>query len=188
MAAKNDSLGKDDWIMAGTQALADGGLAAVRVEAIARALGITKGSFYWHFANRSALLEAILASWEQRQTLSIIDQVELGGGDALTRLESLSRLASADPDSAVEMTLRDEALRSEKVAEFVKRVDDQRLGYLRRLFTDLGHNGLEAEARSLLCYSLLVGDYFIASGHGALDRKDVLRECRRLLFVPPATD
>ena len=182
---KKEPLGKDDWVVAGSRALAHGGLAAVRVEALARKLGVTKGSFYWHFANRGALVDAILESWEQRQTLSVIDAVERKGGDARARLENLSRLAALDADNAVEMALRDEALRDPAIATFVKRVDNHRVGYLRDLFTELGYGPLAAEARSLLCYSLLVGDYFIAADHGSMDRKDVLRECESQLFQAP---
>ena len=185
--AKNEALGREDWIRAGTEALASGGLAAVRVEALARALGVTKGSFYWHFANRGAWVEAMLEAWEQRQTLSVIEQVEQEGGDARARLEALARLASLDSDDdyRVEMALRDEARRNPEIAAFVERVDERRMGYLRQLFGDLGYGELETEARSLLAYSLLIGDYFIAPSPGAPDRRDVLRACRNLLFESP---
>lgn len=59
-------LGRDDWVLAGLTALADGGAAAFRVEAVARALGVTKGSFYWHFRDRAAWRDAVLAYWEHR--------------------------------------------------------------------------------------------------------------------------
>ena len=51
------------WVAAAFDALADGGIDAVRVEPLAKALGITKGSFYWHFADRRALLDAMLDAW-----------------------------------------------------------------------------------------------------------------------------
>lgn len=185
---KNESLGREDWVRVGTEALASGGLAAVNVEALARSLGVTKGSFYWHFANRAVLVAAILEGWEHRQTLSIIEQVERTGGDAGSRLAFLSRLAAAEPetDNAVEMALREEGRRDAGIATFVERVDQQRMNYLRGLFGDLGYPSLQAEARSLLCYALLLGDHFIAAGDGAMDRREVLRECQRLLFEPPA--
>ena len=178
---------RDDWIRAGTTALAAGGLAAVRVEVLARRLGVTKGSFYWHFETRAALIRAMLEAWEERQTLAIIDEVERGGGDATTRLTALSRLTDADSDTDhdIEMALREAARRDADVAAFVQRVDDRRMAYLRELYADLGYGPIDAEARSLLSYSLLVGDYFISTESTTGSRRDVLQACRRLLFAPP---
>ncbi|MEM8929797.1 MAG: TetR/AcrR family transcriptional regulator [Acidobacteriota bacterium] len=177
----------DDWIDAGTTALARGGLAAVRVEVLARELGVTKGSFYWHFDNRNALITAMLEAWEARQTLSIIEQVESTGGDAADRLVELSRLTDLDSDSdhEIEIALREAARRDPTVAAFVRRVDEQRMAYLRRLYTDLGYAPVDAEARSLMSYSLLVGDALISAEPVAASRRELLQACRRLLFAPP---
>ena len=69
------SLAPRDWVIAGLTALADGGIDAVRVERLAKVLGTTKGSFYWHFADRPALLEAMLVLWEQEGTTDLIANV-----------------------------------------------------------------------------------------------------------------
>ncbi|MEA2418333.1 MAG: hypothetical protein QOE60_539, partial [Thermoleophilaceae bacterium] len=53
------------WIEAGLRALAAGGPDRVRIEPLAGALGVTRGGFYWHFANRQALLEEMLDTWER---------------------------------------------------------------------------------------------------------------------------
>src|SRR3954447_10135934 len=65
-----------DWETAALDALADSGLAGVAIEPLARRLGVTKGSFYWHFADREALLVAALARWETGHTDRIIDAAE----------------------------------------------------------------------------------------------------------------
>ncbi len=57
-------LQRADWLRAAQRTLVIHGLAGVRIEALARDLGVSKGSFYWHFADRAALLEALLAAWE----------------------------------------------------------------------------------------------------------------------------
>ncbi|MGB9368496.1 MAG: helix-turn-helix domain-containing protein, partial [Xanthobacteraceae bacterium] len=67
------------WIAAGFDALADGGIDAVRVEPLAKALGITKGSFYWHFADRRALLDAMLESWAEGRIAAIREQAAMRG-------------------------------------------------------------------------------------------------------------
>src|SRR5690349_4100538 len=82
----DSSLGRDDWLRAGRLALQRGGPDAVRVEPLANALGVTKGSFYWHFSDRRALLEALLDEWEQEHELAIGALSSLDGPDALREL------------------------------------------------------------------------------------------------------
>src|SRR5258708_12755005 len=68
-------LTRDDWITAALRAIADGGLAAVGVEPLAARLGATKGSFYWHFENRDALLEAAIRRWEKETTTDVVAEI-----------------------------------------------------------------------------------------------------------------
>ncbi len=68
-------LTRDDWITAALGAIADGGLAAVGVEPLAARLGATKGSFYWHFENRDALLEAAIRRWEKETTTDMVAEI-----------------------------------------------------------------------------------------------------------------
>src|SRR5258706_12591042 len=79
------------WIEEGLRALAAGGPDAVRVEALAQALGVTKGGFYGHFADRNALLGEMLDMWERMSTDEVLERVERHGGDVRARL----RLAGA---------------------------------------------------------------------------------------------
>src|SRR5919198_3781837 len=77
-----------DWADAALTAMGEGGLAAVAVEPLAARLGATKGSFYWHFANRDALIEAALAQWEERFTAATIAALA-GERDPRERLRKL---------------------------------------------------------------------------------------------------
>ena len=72
----------EDWIAAGWRALVRGGPAAVRIEALARDLGVTKGSFYGYFTDRAALLAAMLAQWRERAGGALIARVEAQRGTA----------------------------------------------------------------------------------------------------------
>jgi AcrR family transcriptional regulator len=168
------------WIEAGLRALAGGGSAAVRVESLARALGVTKGGFYWHFDDRRALLEEMLDTWERMSVDEVIERVEGEGGDARTKLRRLSAIAAAtdpalgiDPLS-IDLGVRDWARRDETVARRLQRVDNRRMGYLRSLFADFCPDPDEVEARSLMFYSLWIGNHFIAADHGRRSRADVL--------------
>src|SRR3954470_16747939 len=88
---KRASLAAEDWTGAALDALARGGLAAVAVEPLAKELGTTKGSFYWHFADRDALIAAALTRWEKRDTELVIAAIE-DGEDASVRLRHLLEL------------------------------------------------------------------------------------------------
>ena len=97
------------WIELGLEALADGGPEAVRIEALATALGVTKGGFYWHFSDRQALLDEMLDTWERVVVDQVIDQVGSEPGDARAKLERLFALArsSARPWLRAELAIRD---------------------------------------------------------------------------------
>jgi AcrR family transcriptional regulator len=89
---------RSSWIDQGLQALADGGPGAVRMEPLAKSLGVTRGGFYWHFADRDALLTEMLDTWERAATDEVIDRVERQGGDARTRLRRAGALTFSDAD------------------------------------------------------------------------------------------
>lgn len=167
-------IGKGKWIEAAIEALGNGGVEAVRVERLARALGVTKGSFYWHFEDRTALLNAVLDGWEREGTEAIIEEIERGGGDAPSRVRRLWDRTSGQPGLTPELAIRDWARREDAVAERVLRVDRRRMEYLRRLFSEISSDPEEVEARALLLYSLLIGSHFIAVDHGASTRAQVL--------------
>src|SRR5688572_32824461 len=100
------------WIEEGLRALAAGGPDAVRVEALARALGVTKGGFYNHFGDRPALLDEMLDAWEELGVDQVIERVEAAGGDARDRLRRLFALTSSARDLLrVELAIRDWARR-----------------------------------------------------------------------------
>jgi AcrR family transcriptional regulator len=170
------------WIERGLRALADGGPSAVRIEPLARALGVTRGGFYWHFADRGALLQAMLDSWEQATTEGVIGLLESEGGDAAAKLRRLLALTSRRV-LLTDLAIRDWARRDETVAARLRRVDNRRMDYLRSLFRGPGRDDGDVEARSLLAFSLLVGNHFIAAGHGERSRADVLEQALRQLLT-----
>ena len=158
--ADRKTLSAQDWAAAALHALATGGVAAVAVEPIAARLGTTKGSFYWHFSSRDALLEAALLRWERVETEDVIALVE-AQPDARTRLRALLTLAlgghSAHPaGNEVELALQATAGHP-LVAPVLARVTERRLGYLTGLFGELGFPRGPARQRSLLAYTAYLG-------------------------------
>jgi AcrR family transcriptional regulator len=169
------------WIEAALHALARGGPEAIRVEALAARLGVSKGGFYWHYEDRAALLQEMLDSWEQRVVSDVIARVESEPGDPRAKLQHLFELAttsSADlfPDLLpVELALRDWSRRDDEVAARLHRVDNRRMDYLRSLFHPICVDEDDVEARSILAFSLFIGSAFIAAGHQGRSRAQVLQ-------------
>lgn len=164
---------RDTWIKQGLRVLAAGGPDAVRIEPLARTLGVTRGSFYWHFADRPALLAAMLDSWERSTTEDVIGRLESEGSDTAAKLRRLLELTSRGA-AMTDLAIRDWARRDEAVAGRLKRVDNRRMDYLRSLFRPIAAGPDDVEARSMLAFSLLVGSPSIAADHGGRSRADVL--------------
>ena len=151
-------LGKQQWIDAALRTLAGHGVDAVRVESLAKALGVTKGSFYWHFKNRSALLAAVLAAWEARATGDIIFTLEAGGGDAQSRLRSLGEKVFSS-DGRLDRQIRAWAASDPLARAAQDHVDLRRTRYVESLFAEMGFSQSEAAARAALLYLALIGHF-----------------------------
>ncbi|GHG48100.1 TetR/AcrR family transcriptional regulator [Streptomyces griseocarneus] len=145
-----------DWADAALTAIGEGGLAAVAVEPLAARLGATKGSFYWHFTNREALIEAALERWAEVCTEDIITALR-AEPDPLVRLRRLfaetTAAAARDP---LELSLLATSGHPQ-VAAVLRRVTERRVGYLAELFTELGFAPDEARRRGLLGYTAYLG-------------------------------
>jgi AcrR family transcriptional regulator len=166
------------WVDAAFTALAEGGPDAIRVEALAASLGVTKGGFYGDFADRNALVERMLDTWEHAVVDAVISRVENTDDDPRTKLRHLFHLARdyarADQGLAVELAIRDWARRSPGVNERLHRVDNKRMAYLRTLFRQISIDDDDAEARGLIAFSLFVGNSLITAEHDGRPRREVV--------------
>lgn len=159
------------------KALAAGGPDAVRVEPLAQTLGVTKGSFYWHFADRPALLEEILDEWERASIDEVIARVEGGGGDARVKLRKLFAIASSSDARALlatDLAVRNWSRRDREVADRLRRIDNRRMEYMRSLFGAFTSGEDVVETRCMLAFSLFIGSHFMAVDHGSRSRAEVL--------------
>jgi AcrR family transcriptional regulator len=144
-------------MQAALEAIASGGVAAVAVVPLAKRLGATKGSFYWHFPSREALIEAALADWEHSYTAAVITEIEASSDDALQQLRLLfkrvSELAARDRIELALLATADHP----SVQPIIDRVTRQRIGFAAELFRRLGFSRAEAKRRALLAYSAYLG-------------------------------
>jgi AcrR family transcriptional regulator len=150
------SLTATDWAQAALAVIGEAGLAAVAVEPIAVRLGTTKGSFYWHFKNRRALLEAAMQLWERERTEAVIDAMEAEPNPRQRLRRLFVGAVEMGLEDRTEMTLLASAT-DPMVAPVLQRVTERRVTYLAKLFRDLGLSTPEARSRALLAYNAFVG-------------------------------
>ena len=154
---RTDTLSAGDWARAALEMLAQRGIEAVAVEVLARRLRVTKGSFYWHFRSRAALLEAALREWETSATREVIALME-AVADPRERLHRLLREAMPGPPRrrAIELAVSDAASHP-IVAPALRRVVQQRIAYLGECYQRLGFSPEAARHRAVLTYSAYTG-------------------------------
>jgi len=150
-------LTRDDWITAALAAIADGGLAAVGVEPLAARLGATKGSFYWHFENRDALLEAAIRRWEKETTTDVAAEITTAHDAPASQFRRLvaSVIERAEQDRVGPALLASAA--HPAVAAALERVTAARLNLIATVLRRLGFPPGEARRRALLAYSAYLG-------------------------------
>jgi AcrR family transcriptional regulator len=174
------------WVEEGLRALAGGGPDAVRVEALARALGVTKGGFYNHFDNRPALLDEMLDAWERLVIDQVIERVEAEDGDARSKLRRMFALGSSEAGDLmkIELAIREWARRDQAVLRRLKRIDNRRLDYLRSLFGAICPDDNEVDMRCLVALSLFIGVPNITADLGARRRADLHGQAWERLIAP----
>ena len=151
------SLTAEDWANAALDAIVDGGMEALAVEPLARRLGVTKGSFYWHFQNREALLRAALARWERKETDDVLARI----GETADPYERLVKSFMAVNSSyrAGRQYLAIAAAEDHPiVSEFVRRVSQRRMEHLVDCYRALGFADHAARDWARFAYATFMGN------------------------------
>ena len=170
--ARSVPLDRDAWIRAAVAVLAEGGVDDLRVEVLAKRLGVTKGSFYWHFKDRRDLLDAVLDFWQDGRIRDIRKQTVAEPGGELEALRHTIDVYSAAKNRrgiAIEAAIRLWARQDSRAAAIVEAVDAERLACTHRLFGALGHTAADAAARSVLLYAYVFGFSMMQCGGFAMD-------------------
>lgn len=154
------NLTAEHWLQAAFRALSTGGPQAIRAEAIARDLKVSKGSFYWHFKDVPALKHAMLDHWKQNATSAIIVEVTAAKGSAADKLRALISIAVGQRNQpygglTVEAAIRDWSRFDAHVAKTVRDVEEQRVAFVTELFATHGATSPRADAEAL--YGGLIG-------------------------------
>lgn len=160
---RTQDLTRHDWLVAAVAALAEGGIEAVKVERLAKTLGVSKGSFYWHFKDRPHLLAAILDFWAADFTQQLIDNAA-GLETPKERLRHLAREALSETafgiDSArAEAAMQAWAATDPHAATRLRAVDAARVGHLEKELLNTGLVPGKARSGAKMLYLALLGLY-----------------------------
>ena len=173
------------WIEAGLAALARSGVEGVRVEVLAKNLGVTKGGFYRRFRDRAALLEVILQAWSAGRIAAIEQQTSLDGASARDRLRALIRLYSERMNTAgmaVELAIRQWARSDQAAADAVASVDVARLRNVGQLYCATGLAPDEADAQAFLFYCFIFGQSLLFLERGPRKRAQLIAKSSETLL------
>jgi AcrR family transcriptional regulator len=155
--AQRSRLSADDWVAAGLELLAQDGVAAVKVEPLAARLGVTKGSFYWHFDDLPAFLEAMADGWARARDAEVAHFVAHTPEDPRERLRFFMESISEPASWARERAVRAWAYVDPKLAPRIAALDAWAFGIVRDAFAELGFGPMECEIRAKTLYYAGIG-------------------------------
>jgi AcrR family transcriptional regulator len=150
-----DQLSAQDWVNQGLKTLAKNGFTALKAEPLAKAMGMSRGSFYWHFADISAFHAAILKQWREIAAEQIIAGVEAASGNK-NPLEVLLRRVFGER-LTIENAVRTWASVDPAARAAVQAIDRRRLSYVEGLLTQSGLSVDVARARAQILYWAFLG-------------------------------
>ncbi len=162
--SETPKLNRDDWLDAAFNAVAEGGFDNVRVLVIADSLGVTRGSFYWHFTDHPALIAALLTRWRERELALNLRLQSGSSGDPKVDLEQLleAALTKADADLRdirFELALRGLGRRDPALAKMLAEVDQGRLDLFEQRFGQLTGDAQKAKELAALFYLAIAGSF-----------------------------
>ncbi len=172
---------KDEWLNCALEALENSGVDGVRIDALARQLGVARSGFYWHFKDRQDLLAHMLEYWTQEYTKVVTENKDFAGGTPVQRLENVMR------------TIRDYDLGRFEAAIFVWSQSDpiarkaldvthkQRMDFIGNIFSEIGFEGDELDMRVQLFVGYMAWEYSIFYAQSKTKQNRLLKLRLRLL-------
>ena len=175
------TLTRDDWLEAAMELLRTRGIGGVRVLPLAKELGVSRGSFYWHFEDRDDLLRSMLDWWDREMTDSVIRFATQGRGSVPKRLMATAEDVVRSRRNRYDAAIRTWAEGDKTAAKTLKRVLNKRLDYVTGLFEEAGFSPAEARARGDLLAVYIMSEDSILANETVATRLRLLRRQIRLL-------
>jgi len=158
---KQRKLSTSDWLQQGIEALRIYGIRGLNVEELAKFIGVTKGSFYWHFKDRRDFYAKLIQYWEYDFNTVMIEKIQSLSGSADERLKYLIELVLDEELGKYDFAIRSLAPFDDLAEQTVAKVDKQRMGFARRLFEEMGFSKKEAAVRSRIFYLHFIGEFLV---------------------------
>ena len=156
-----DRQSKKSWLDAALQALASGGVDKVRVESLAKNLGVTKGSFYWHFKDREQFLDELLSFWAEQSTQTVITNPNYPT-DSKERVRAVAEDIVRRDLGKMDPHIRSWTQYDKRRGKVVAKIDKMRFEFLRDLFLAAGFSITGASLRAQSLYRYVLGEQFIS--------------------------
>jgi AcrR family transcriptional regulator len=170
--AKNGRLTREDWVSAALEVLIRDGVERVKVLPLAHRLQVTRGSFYWHFKDRTELLDTLLDRWTRKNTQGLVAQARKGGKAIIPAVLNVFELwlGAARFDPKLDFAIREWGRRSARVRAIVEAADEERVAALTRMFRRAGYRGSDAFIRARVLYAMQIG-YFALEVREPLEQR-----------------
>jgi AcrR family transcriptional regulator len=187
-AAERTSLTPEDWLAAATERLVHHGADSIRIDVLAKEMGASRGSFYWHFKDRDALLQRVLTAWRDQATEQLIDRFEREHTEPRELLRSLLSLPfrgkAARRAANIELAIRAWARSDTMARHAVDDVDSRRIAYIAQVFSALGFPIREARARAFALYAYEVAESLLFAQGTDAQKAERSQMLERLLLQP----
>ena len=155
-----ERLSKKQWLDHGLLNLQESGFTSLKADKLAKSLGVSRGSFYWHFKDLADFHAGVLGRWQELKIQATIDGLEAGGDSAESKLRQLIGIASTG-DGKLEQAIRAWAFSDAQVKATVDTIDARALGYVQFCLVEMGINDETAHARARIIYSAYLGQMMI---------------------------
>jgi AcrR family transcriptional regulator len=184
MKTEVQRLSREEWLMLALEEVAKEGGAKLRIDKLVEGLGVTKGSFYWHFKDRDDFVKSLVQFWVEYTTTSVIEIMSQARGNAQERLLKLMEVIFTQGLDKYELPMRAWAVEEPQVAGVVQEMEARRLAFIRSLFAEMGFQGpdLEMRTRLLVCYAC--GEHVFFSRESPADQQKTIKAAHAFFTRP----
>ncbi|MEM6429978.1 MAG: TetR/AcrR family transcriptional regulator [Deinococcota bacterium] len=168
-------LSKEQWLDHGLHQLAQHGFTVLKADTLAKSLGVSRGSFYWHFKDLGAFHRAVLAHWYQVTVAAIIQDIETQEVSPHAKLERLIRIAVGSSRS-LERAVRAWSFYEPAVQTTLADVDAKRLEYVTTLLSNMGLDDARAQAKARVIYCGYLGQVVLSDDLSQTQQSSIIDE------------
>jgi AcrR family transcriptional regulator len=174
-------LSREEFLMLALEEVAKAGGAKLRIDKLVNGLGVTKGSFYWHFKDREDFVQSLVQFWAEYTTTAVIEIMSQVQGDAQERLLKLMEVIFTQGLDKYELPMRAWAAEEPYVGVVVQEMEARRLAFIKALFAGLGFQGQDLEMRTRLFVCYACGEHVFFTRESLEDQQKTIKEVHAFL-------